>query len=521
MKKTSAPSSISETFKQKKIRSVKDLKEYMMAHKSKKEEEESSSMNPITPISKPKKKNPITLPDKYELLIDFFKCMEKSMRLLRMRRTQTTFTNVSRSVESLTKRRFTYANLAQLKYLLPEEMVLEKVIIQQDELTQFKKSDLLITLQNYESGKGFSSLEKVFRSRIKDFLKSHPQADDVPEGVLPELFNRTKQEVNMSEAANLVPASVLPCSFKRRFSAKVSILESEKTGLLSTPLESSTSNAPVTSVSCEISSREESPCSAISSPFRYSSKLPSSTHSINIFNSLRTPPASPLPASVEIKPKKNEDCYSKDVGVFDVTPAKVVSTPARVMMTVTPDLPTPKRERVQHEDDSVDSPCKLLRRPPRNRSLLFNTPVKNANPMEKINKEASSSVGLDNLLGTELVHLIKENEKRVMEEQDSDLSRAKLRKRMIACLPKMFDIVHLAFHSMKRSVATKEEVIQKITANHIDVIDRRETEEQLTLLKELLPEWISEVVASSGDILLRINKMKSTDELRKSLAEAV
>ncbi|KAI3877905.1 hypothetical protein MKW92_053604 [Papaver armeniacum] len=138
MKKSSAPSSISDSFKQKKIRSVKDLKEYMMASKSKKEEE-SSSMNPVTPVSKPKKKNQITLPEKCELLIDFFKSMEKSIRLLRMRRTMTTFTNVSRSVESLTKRRFTTANLTKIKYLLPEEIVLEKVTIQQDELTQFKK----------------------------------------------------------------------------------------------------------------------------------------------------------------------------------------------------------------------------------------------------------------------------------------------------------------------------------------------------------------------------------------------
>ncbi|KAI3918322.1 hypothetical protein MKX01_041642 [Papaver californicum] len=508
-------SSISESFKQKKIRSVKDLKEYMMANKSKREEE-SSSINPVTPISKPQKKNPITLPEKYELLIDFFKSMEKSIRLLRMRRTVTTFTNVSRSVESLTKRRFTTANLAQLKYLLPEEIVLEKVKIQQDELTQFKKSDLLISLpQNYEPGKGFSSLEKLFRSRLKDFLKSHPQDDDVPEGILPQLFNPTKQD-NVNEAGNLVSASVLPCSFKRRFSAKVSILDSEKTDLLSPPLEPSTSKAPATLY--EIS---ESPCSAIPSPLKYSSKLPNSINSINILNSVRTPPPSTLAASVDIKPEKNEDFYSKDVGVFEVTPAKVISTPARVMMTVTPDLPTPKRERLHQEDDSVESPSKLLRRPPRNRSLLFNTPVKKAIPMEKINEEASSSIGLDNLLGMELVQLIKENEKRVMEEQDSDLSRAKLRKRMIACLPKMFDMVHLIFRSIKRSVATKEEVIQKITASHIDVIDRRETEEQLTLLKELLPEWISEVVASSGDTLLRINKLKSTDELRNTLAQAV
>ncbi|KAI3872235.1 hypothetical protein MKW98_011727 [Papaver atlanticum] len=319
MKKASAPSSISESFKQKKIRSVKDLKEYMMASKSKKEEE-SSSINPITPVSKPKKKNPITLPEKYELLIDFFKSMEKSIRLLRMRRTMTTFTNVSRS------------------YLLPDEIVLEKVTIQQDELTQFKKSDFFISLpQNYESANGFSSLEKVFRSRLKDFLKYHPQDDDVPEGILPQLFNPTKQD-NTREAANLVAASVLPNTFKRRFSAKVPVLESEKTDLLSIPSEPSTSNAPATSALCE-TSKEESPCSAMSSPLRYSSKLPNTINSINILNSVKTPPPSPLAASVETKSKKTEYCYSKDVGVFEVTPAKVISTPARVMMTVTPDLP--------------------------------------------------------------------------------------------------------------------------------------------------------------------------------------
>ncbi|KAI3911108.1 hypothetical protein MKW92_019399, partial [Papaver armeniacum] len=81
MKKASAPSSISKKGK------------------------ESSSMNPVTPISKPKKKNPITLPEKYEFLTDFFKSMEKSIRLLRMRRIMTTFTftNVSRGVKSLIK----------------------------------------------------------------------------------------------------------------------------------------------------------------------------------------------------------------------------------------------------------------------------------------------------------------------------------------------------------------------------------------------------------------------------------
>jgi hypothetical protein len=43
---------------------------------------------------------------------------------------------------------------------------------------------------------------------------------------------------------------------------------------------------------------------------------------------------------------------------------------------------------------------------------------------------------------------------------------------MIASLPKLFNMIHFLFQSIKRSVITKEELIHKIIASHCDVVDR-------------------------------------------------
>ncbi|KAJ6938755.1 hypothetical protein NC651_005250 [Populus alba x Populus x berolinensis] len=70
------------------------------------------------------------------------------------------------------------------------------------------------------------------------------------------------------------------------------------------------------------------------------------------------------------------------------------------------------------------------------------------------------------------------------------------------------------------SFSQKIELIHKIIASHSDIADRREVEEQLNLLLELVPEWISEKLASSGDLLFRINKPYSPETVRAQLEEA-
>lgn len=59
-----------------------------------------------------------------------------------------------------------------------------------------------------------------------------------------------------------------------------------------------------------------------------------------------------------------------------------------------------------------------------------------------------------------------------MEELDPAISQAKRRQRMIACLPKLFNMIHYLFQSLNRSVITKEELTHKIIAGHCDIADR-------------------------------------------------
>lgn len=72
--------------------------------------------------------------------------------------------------------------------------------------------------------------------------------------------------------------------------------------------------------------------------------------------------------------KKEDGSPTKHTNIQS-TPAKL-STPAR-LMTATPVLQPPKRCYMSPDNDCTGSPNKLVRRPPRSRSLKFDTPVKN------------------------------------------------------------------------------------------------------------------------------------------------
>ena len=100
--------------------------------------------------------------------------------------------------------------------------------------------------------------------------------------------------------------------------------------------------------------------------------LPAKPSSSDCFTSSGAPPATP---SKTIECTENKEGSLKSVDAMS-TPAKLVSTPSR-LMTITPALPPPKRQFMSPDDNSSSSPNKLVRRPPRSRSLKFDTPVKN------------------------------------------------------------------------------------------------------------------------------------------------
>ena len=67
---------------------------------------------------------------------------------------------------------------------------------------------------------------------------------------------------------------------------------------------------------------------------------------------------------------------------------------------------------------------------------------------------------------------IKEQETKAIEESNPAISEAKRRRKMVACLPKLFNVIHYLIQSIRRWILTKEELVNKIIAGHSDITDR-------------------------------------------------
>ncbi|TXG57206.1 hypothetical protein EZV62_018519 [Acer yangbiense] len=86
------------------------------------------------------------IPDiRYRQLCEFFDSLDSAIQLLKLKRLMSTFTNISPKIECLTDRRFSYSDLAQLKFLLPEAIEIKKVIMF-DEKTSCMKPDLHVSI---------------------------------------------------------------------------------------------------------------------------------------------------------------------------------------------------------------------------------------------------------------------------------------------------------------------------------------------------------------------------------------
>ncbi|CAL9198077.1 CDT1-like protein a, chloroplastic [Musa acuminata AAA Group] len=471
----------------------------------------------------------IKLPEKYEILCEFFNCMESSIRLLRLKGSMCTFANILSSIQHLTERRFTYAHLAQLKYIMPEAIIIKKVILH-DEATCCMKPELQVTLQvdaiakniNGKTESGYSILRKVFRERIVGFNKEHPEGDDVPEEQLPHPFNQTKPSVlpivsnanakltctkPSSSATSHQQFSVpshLSQSFQRRFSRKFPTHGSEQT-----PLMSFGKACPKDDLSVPLAS----------SPSKCNLKPP-------IFRNSML--GSPISSTISSKCGTSEEETQKFIrtdnfphneqNVKEGTPAKLVSTPLRLMSN-TPDMPTPKRCRTT---PSCDSPLSNKSVKRSTRTKLFMTPTKSAKAGDEEYEDRSLSADDDvlNIIPESLLQSIKEKERKTAQEEEAGVSNAIRRQKLIASLPCIFDMILLIFQSWKRSVMTKNELIYKLLSSNCKIVDRGEVEEQLKLLLELVPDWISEKIAYSGDILCCVTGSSNPEEIRRRLAEA-
>ncbi|KAL9243010.1 hypothetical protein vseg_016952 [Gypsophila vaccaria] len=455
-------------------------------------------------VVKGSQESPALLTEKYEMLCEFFNALVSSIRMLRQKRLPATLTKLSRNIESLTDRRFTLHHLAQLKHIVPEVLVVKKIRVQDDE-TSCMKEELVISLETgavetdtiVKGSVGYFHLKGIFHSRIVDFSTAHPEGDDVPEGELPELFYKPKQEAEQCLNSSLVlrPTTLMGPSFKRRFSSKVlstSITESSPAKFLP--------ETPIKNVTFGLAKDE---------------------YSVSTIDIDATPAKTSLVPSKFVSPAK----YDSMPGKFASTPVEVVSTPARLMSS-TPALRTPKRPLLA-DDDTTGL---LYKSAKRSRVLRFDESCDDIEEQscqddgdDEIDVRVPSSAASKDLLEVlpeNLVYSLMEKELKTLEEQDPVVSQARKRQQLMAGVLKLFDMIQVLFQSIRRSVITKEELIHKIISGHLDIVDKGEVDEQLKLLQEVAPEFVFEQPCLSGDTLIRLNKSSCAESVRAKLLSA-
>nr|KYP51183.1 hypothetical protein KK1_026992 [Cajanus cajan] len=425
------------------------------------------------------------LPQKYEMLGEFFHHLDSLISIFRLKGWTPSFKKISSRIESLSDRSFTLCHLAQLKFMLPEAILLEKILVL-DERTSCMVADIRISIDpNAVESDERVPLRELFWKRLRGFWESHPEGDEIPEGTLPEPFNRPTKDNDVNQKCPMdsmqpVASPVSESSLKDSppFEDTNSCMETSPTKL---PSEAaSTERCPTICASLELSG---------------------------------APPATPIKT---IENAENKDGSLKSTDAMS-TPAKLVSTPIR-LMSATPAL-RPSKIHYMSPDDNTTSLNKLARRPPRSRSLKFDTPMKNKEAVYEDNAGDLPVVDdVFDILSENLIQSIRERERMAMEERDPAISQAKKRTKNIASLPKLFDMIRSLLR--QRSCITKSELVNKIITGRRDIVDRSEVEEQLSLLLELVPEWISEKLVSSGDLIYVINKLSSPETIRASLEAA-
>ncbi|KAK1441603.1 hypothetical protein QVD17_07627 [Tagetes erecta] len=185
------------------------------------------------------KKEPDELPEKYRLLSEIFYRMTTSLRLLNLGKKLPTFQNICHVVETLSERKFTYKSLAQIKFILPEAVQIDRILVH-NKKTLCMEPDMKVTLlfdivEGHVEHTDYLALSRLISSRLFKFANAHPEDEDVPTAELPEPFNRKEITVSakllsMNSSVRIQPdldetepviASHLSPSFRRHFSREI------------------------------------------------------------------------------------------------------------------------------------------------------------------------------------------------------------------------------------------------------------------------------------------------------------
>lgn len=455
------------------------------------------------------------LPQKYKTISDFFDRMTTSLRLLSLRKKSPTFKNISAQVQILTRREFLYKHLAQIIYILPEAVKIERILIHNDK-TMCMEPEMKITLlfdivKGHDEGTDYLALRALFTSRLFSFLSENPESCEIPEAALAEPFNKRNFNIKVDQLpldSSAVPphtlgevelskCSNLPSSFSRHFSqkavAEMTQLVASPDSLLPTKCDSLTKE--------DAEPEKESPASCIESTI--------TTNQVHLTN----PP-----------------CFSSIT--CESTPIKITSEKENLMVE-TPAQLTPHRSLpscdVKLKTGSVLQ--KTTSSLSAKRTLDFSYSEGKGRILDfGDGMMQHEEVSHDAMRGRETSDVVEEKETACLAvpflkvsscctSNDSSISQSgpSSCQQIFACLPDIVTIIDNIFQCANCSSITKEELVHKIIMNALDVVERREVEAQIDLLEKLVPDWIGKKLAPSGDILYNIKKVSDLKSVSERL----
>ncbi|XP_059647226.1 CDT1-like protein a, chloroplastic [Cornus florida] len=467
------------------------------------------------------------LPEKYRTIAELFDRMTCSLRLLSLRKKSPTFGNISTQVELLTGRNFSYKHLAQIKYILPEAVETAKILIY-DEKTLCMKPDIKITLlfdvvDGHHEFSTFMALHRVFASRLLIFSRTHPEGCEIPEAILPELFNQrsdaiskvelpvdssTESQSISTETGLLLSSSHLNPSFSRHFSLKAVAVETDKSQLVASPV-------PLSSVTYDWLTNQDMG----SGKQKKSPDLSLSSKSTLILNPLQL--------------TYTQCCVSSTAS--ESTPMKLASEDDSLVVE-TPAQLTPKRSMPSCDDKvkttavQKGTACHMSAK----RSLHFSLPegeesasnlttdeieqCKIRNTIPQTVKTKGTFVEENITCSATLLQKVEEESNGcTFKDHKMNQTGSMSHQQMSACLSDLVALIHNIFQSVNCSSITREELMHKIIMKNCDIVESREVEEQIELLEKLVPDWICKKLAPSGDVLYNIKKVSDLNSIRERL----
>ncbi|CAJ1952345.1 unnamed protein product [Sphenostylis stenocarpa] len=484
------------------------------------------------------------VPDNYSMLADLFGHMSCSLRLLRLCKKTPTFENVYRQVEVLSKRELSHAHLAQMKYILPEGVCIDKVLVH-DKKSLCMVPDISITLRfeivkNCCGKSADLSLRRYFRSKLFDFFSMHPEVSHIPEALLPGPFGKktfilncensdaieysdqsldsTKLVSDSNQSETLQEQFQLYPSFRRHFSGKNIVYQAEREQGLS-----STKTYPSSHVENEESEKGLQKGSVpLSDQVDHQKESFSTTFQTNVVNT---------PVHM-IRPLHSVTCSNSE------TPdMKNISCTADSFMTETPAQLAPARLLPVSDVKLQDMPIQVLSacHKPAKRVLDFSLMEDNNGLGIRVQKfesiialresdsfpESSRECAQYCCKSVSSAFVPQEAEGRLgysFEKITQKQAGLDTLNEKSSPMLNLVNVIHSIFQSVQRILITKEELLHKILMNSFDVVEIREVEEQIESLEKLVPDWICKKLVPTGDTVYCINKMSDLDSVRSRVA---